>query len=133
MRSVIQPGPRWLTAHTLAIGFSLMHAILDWHYNLFGPAEPILSLPQTATLLIGSTLYALWAMALTRAGQGSRLAMIATLCLCAVGGLGNGLAIVFCPPICGAAFPFGDLSHIGSLVFGVWAIYESWRALRRTH
>lgn len=126
-----RPGTHWLTAHALTVGFSLMHMTLDWHYDLFGPSNPTLTITQALVLVIGSVLYALWAMALTRAGQGSRHAMIATIPLAAVGGLGNGLAIVFCPPIiCATAFPFGDASHIGSLVFGVWAIYESRRALQ---
>lgn len=126
-----RPSSRWLPVHTMAIGFSLAHLTLDWHYDLFGPATPLLSIPQMLVLVIGSTLYALWAMALTLAGQGSRRAITATIILSAIGGLGNGLPIVYCLPICDAAFPFGDLSHIGSLVFGVWAIYESWRALIR--
>jgi hypothetical protein len=32
---------------------------------------------------------------------------------------------------CGGASPIGDVTHIGSLVFGVWALYESGRALRQ--
>jgi hypothetical protein len=125
----IQINSRWLLAHTLAIGFSLAHMILDWHLDLFGASETSLSLAQAATLLIGSTLYAFWAMALTLAGQGNRRAMPVTILTAAIGGLGNGLSIVFCLPPCSGAFPFGDLSHIGSLIFGAWAIYESWRVL----
>jgi hypothetical protein len=125
-----QTSSRWLLAHTLAIGFSLAHLTLDWHLDLFGAAETNLSLAQASTLVMGSLVYALWAMALTQAGQGKRNALWLTIYTAGLGGLGNGLSIVFCPPICGAAFPYGDLSHIGSLVFGAWAIYESWRALK---
>jgi hypothetical protein len=123
---------RWLPAHTLAIGFSLCHTILDWHLDLYGPLTPAyLSTVQASVLVLGSTVYALWATALVLASQGSRRGMLAALVLSAVGGLGNGLAIVACMPICPAAIPFGDISHIGSLVFGTWAIVESWRALRQ--
>jgi hypothetical protein len=125
----VQINSRWLLAHTLAIGFSLAHLTLDWHLDLFGASETSLSVAQAATLLIGSSLYALWAMALAQAAQGKRMGMNLTIFAAGLGGLGNGASIVFCPPICGAVFPFGDLSHIGSLIFGVWAIYESWRAL----
>jgi hypothetical protein len=128
--NLTQTSSRWLLAHTLAIGFSLAHLTLDWHLDLFGAAETNLSFAQAATLLIGSSVYALWAMGLSQAGQGKRNGMWLTIYTAGLGGLGNGLSIVFCPPICGAAFPYGDLSHIGSLVFGVWAIYESWRALK---
>ena len=129
MMKAPRPSSRWLPVHTLAIGFSLTHLTLDWHYDLFGFATPLLSIPQMLMLVIGSTLYALWAMTLTVADRGSRRAMAVTILLSAIGGLGNGLAIIYCLPICDAAFPFGDLSHIGSLVFGAWAIYESWQAL----
>lgn len=127
-----QPGRRWLFAHTLAIQFSLGHLMLDWHLDLFGPLSPALTVAQALVLVVGATLYALWACALALAIQGGRLAMAATLALCAVGGLGNGLAIVACLPPCSGGSPFGDITHIGSLVFGTWAIYESWRALKRT-
>ncbi len=55
--------------------------------------------------------------------------MAVTLPLCAIGALGNGLSILACPPPCGGAAPVGDLTHVGSLVFCVWALYESWRRL----
>jgi hypothetical protein len=128
---ITQTSSRWLLAHTLAIGFSLAHLTLDWHLDLFGAAETNLSLAQAATLLIGSSVYALWAMGLSQAGQGKRNGLWLTIYTAGLGGLGNGLSIVFCPPICGAAFPYGDLSHLGSLIFGAWAIYESWQALRQ--
>lgn len=125
--------PRWLLAHTLAIGFSLSHLILDWHLDLFGPLTTTsLSGVQAVVLVVSAAVYAAWAGALALAGQGSRHGLIATLGLCALGGLGNGLAIVFCLPPCSAAAPFGDVSHIGSLVFGAWAMVESWRALKQS-
>jgi hypothetical protein len=131
MMNAARPSARWLSAHTLAIGFSLGHLILDWHLDLFGPATTSLSTVQALILVVGAAVYALWASSLALAGQGSRRGMIATLGLCAVGGLGNGLSIVACFPPCSGASPFGDISHIGSLIFGMWAMVESWRALRQ--
>ena len=126
------PNSRWLAAHTLAFAFSLSHLMLDWGAGIIGgPIGPTIAPVQALVLVVGSALYALWAAALVVAGQGSRRAMAATLALCAVGALGNGLSIVACPPPCGGAAPVGDVAHIGSLVFGVWAIYESWQALAR--
>lgn len=105
------------------------HVILDWHAGLFGPMAPVIRPVQALVLVVGASLYAAWASVLTLAGQGSRVGLVATLVASAVGGLGNGLVIVYCPPTCDAAAPFGDLTHVGSLVFGAWAMYESWRAL----
>jgi len=125
-----RPSPRWLPAHALAIAFSLSHLTLDWGAQIIGgPVGAVMNPVQVLVLVIGSGLYALWASALVVAAQGSRPAMATTLPLCAVGALGNGLSIVACPPPCGGAAPIGDIVHIGSLVFGVWAIFESWRAL----
>ena len=51
--------PRWLLAHSLAIGFSLMHVILDWHLDLFGPlVRTSLSGVQALTVACGVTVYA---------------------------------------------------------------------------
>jgi len=128
----LRPNRRWLPAHALAIAFSLSHLTLDWGIGLFdGPIGPAITPVQTVVSVIGSALYALWASALVVAGQGSRRAMAATLALCATGALGNGLSIIACPPPCGGAAPMGDLTHIGSLFFGVWALCESWRELAR--
>lgn len=126
------PRLRWLLAHTLTIAFSLMHVILDWHLDLYGPLlRTSLSNVQALVLVIGAALYAAWTASLVLAVQGNRRAMIATIGLCALGGLGNGYAIVYCLPPCTGAAPFGDISHIGSLVFGAWGIAESWRALKQ--
>jgi hypothetical protein len=130
MNGSFRPSPRWLPAHALAIAFSLSHLTLDWGAQIIGgPVGAVINPVQVLVLVIGSGLYALWTSALVVAAQGSRPAMAATLLLCAVGALGNGLSIVACPPPCGGAAPIGDIVHIGSLVFGVWAISESWRAL----
>jgi hypothetical protein len=104
MKSVIQTRPHWLLVHTLAIGFSLSHLILDWHLDLFGSLIPTsLSVVQAFVLVIGAVVYASWAAALALASQGSRRGLITTLLLCAVGGLGNGLSIVACLPPCSGA------------------------------
>ena len=130
MGTLYRPRRGWLPAHALAIAFSLAHLMTDWGVQVIGgPIGPVIAPVQALVLVIGSALYALWASALVLAGQGSRRAMAATLALCAIGALGNGLSILACPPPCGGAAPVGDLTHVGSLVFGVWAIYESWRAL----
>jgi hypothetical protein len=132
MISLTQSRPRWLPVHTLAIGFSLSHLILDWHLDLFGPLIPTsLSVVQAFVLVMGAVVYASWAAALAFASQGSQRGLMTTLVLCAVGGLGNGLSIVACLAPCSGASPFGDISHIGSLIFATWAMVDSWQALKK--
>jgi hypothetical protein len=126
------PNSRWLAVHTLAFAFSLSHLMLDWGAGIIGgPIASTIAPVQALVLVVGSALYALWAAALVVAVQGSKRAMVAAMVLAAVGALGNGSSIVACPPPCGGAAPVGDVAHIGSLAFGVWAIYESWQALAR--
>ena len=100
MMNLSQTRPRWLPAHTLAIGFSLSHLILDWHLDLFGPLNPnSLSTVQAFVLVLGAVVYAAWAGALALASQGSRRGLVVTLVLSGLGGLGNGLSIVACLPL----------------------------------
>jgi hypothetical protein len=132
---MIRPRRLWLPAHALAMGFSLAHMFLDFGLGvILGPPDAITA-EQMPTLfiilVITAGVYGLWASALVVAVQGNRWAMAATLPLCALGAVGNGLTVLYCLPPCGAIAPIGDLAHIGSLVFGVWALYESGRALRQ--
>lgn len=123
------PGKRWLLAHTLGIAFSLSHVMLDLWAGVVGPLSDSLRLtaPQVLLLVVGAGIYALWAYALVMSSLGSRGWLWATIGLAAVASL-NGFSIVSCPPPC--AFPVGDLSHIGSLGFCLWAMLESGLALR---
>jgi hypothetical protein len=124
-----QPGNRWLLVHTLGIAFSLSHVMLDMWAGVLGPLSNVLSgslsVAQVLILLVCVTVYALWVYTLVLSGWGSRGSLLATMGLAALGSL-NGLTIVYCPPPC--AFPVGDISHFGSLVFCLWAIFESWYA-----
>ena len=129
-----QPGNRWLLAHTLGIAVSLSHVLLDLWAGVVGPLgisvvgpQVLINLTAAQVLILVScvVVYALWAYTLVLGSRGSRGALLATMGLAAVASL-NGLTIFACPPPC--AFPVGDASHIGSLVFCLWAVVESWAA-----
>lgn len=111
MISLTQSRPRWLSVHTLAIGFSLSHFIHDWHLDLFGPLIPTsLSIVQSLVLITGALVYSSWAAALALAIQGSQRGLMTALVLCAVRGLGNGLSIVACLPLVQAHRPLAILA-----------------------
>lgn len=40
------------------------------------------------------------------------------------------VGFVACPPPCGSTTGFQDATHLGSLVFGAWAAFLTWRAAR---
>src|ERR687885_763435 len=123
--------PRWLQLNVLALAFSLAHVIADWHIGLFGASSEAMSAPQAALLWLISGLYAWWGLSLAAAARGPRAGLLGLVALSAGwAALGNGLPIVFCLPPCPGAFPHQDIAHVGSLLFGGWAAYASWRAAR---
>jgi hypothetical protein len=114
-----------------AIAFSFTHAILDWIIGLFGTDRAYLSPAPAAFLGLEGLLYAGWAVALTLALAGERTWMAVVFVFTfgwAV--LGNGASIVFCLPPCPVLSPYGDIAHLGSLVFGAWASVVAWRQVR---
>ena len=132
--AVLPSLPAWLPLHGLAIVFSLAHLILDWHIGLFGPSSPQLSVRQAALVWLVCLAYGWWAMALGLATQGHRAGLTSLLVLSAGWTFaGNGLPIFACLPPCAGAFPYQDIAHLGSLLFGGWAAYATWRAMRASH
>src|SRR5215207_11574709 len=115
----------------LALAFSLAHFLVDWHISLFGASSEILSVSQAALVGLVCFLYAWWGVSLAAAALGARAGLLSLATLSAGWSvLGNGLPLAFCPPPCASAFPYQDLAHVGNLLFGTWAAYESWRAAR---
>ncbi len=123
------PSQRWLLVHALAIAFSLSHVILDWWAGLLAPPGDTMSGKGMLLLGLSVAIYALWAYALALASHGSRWWLVVTIGVSAVSSL-NGFAIIYCLPPC--VFPVGDLSHIGALIFCLWAIIESWLVIMRS-
>lgn len=86
---------------------------------------------SAATLLgLEGLVYAGWAVALTRHADRAWLSAIFVLTF-GWAFLANGGAILFCLPPCPALPPYGDIAHLGSLVFGSWGSIVTWRTLRR--
>lgn len=122
----------WLFLHALAMSAATLHAIIDWHIGLFGTSSSVVSLPQAGIALGMSLLTGLWAIALGWAALGEARGH-ATVFIIALGWafLGNGVVIAACPPPCADGFPYQDISHVGSLVFGAEAAWVSWRQLKQ--
>lgn len=121
----------WLHLHVVAIIAATVHAIIDWHIGLFGASSSVVS-PSQAGIAFGmSVLIALWALGLAWAGSGEARGHATAFTVALLWGfLGNGAAIVACLPPCADGFPYQDLAHVGSLVFGGAAAWASWRQLK---
>ena len=101
-----------------AILFSFVHYLIDWHIGLFGETSEDVSILQAALVFLSGLLYAAWAVML---GSAEAKRSHAAALLVFSGGwtfLGNGLVIFACLPPCEAGFPYQDIAHVGSLLFG---------------
>lgn len=121
----------WLLIHVIAIIPTSVHAIIDWHIGLFGASSAVVS-PSQAGIAFGmSVLTALWAVGLAWGARGEARGHATAFTVALLWGFfGNGAAIVACLPPCAGGFPYQDLAHVGSLVFGGAAAWASWRQLR---
>lgn len=113
-----------------AIAFSFTHAVLDWFVGLFGTDRAYLSPTAAALLGLEGLLYAGWAIALALRGERTWMAIVFVFTF-GWALLFNGSSIVFCLPPCPALSPYGDVAHLGSLIFGAWASVVAWRRVRQ--
>lgn len=126
-----RPTRSFLWTQAAAIAFGYAHTIEDWYVGLFGTDRATLSFSAAALLALQGLVYAGWAIALARHADRAWLSAVFVF---AFGWtfLTNGSAIVFCLPPCPALVPYGDIAHLGALVFGAWASVVTWRLLRRS-
>ena len=127
MRSGIGQTPqltRCLQLNALALAFSLAHAVAD--YGVIFATTDFNTWGVAAYLGVASAVYGWWGWSMARAARGSRPALSSLLVLCGFWAVAHGASFVFTPLTEYAA----DIIHFGSLIFGVWAAYATWRALR---
>ena len=127
--------PPWLWVGLATMFVSVLHIIIDFGVGLFD-LHGTLSLTE-ATTLVGVALIQLWWAISFMAGARGNGSGVASAGILGAGwaALTNGFPIIYCPPMCEEAWPLSDLSHIGSIVFGlllpVVAIWSLWRARAR--
>jgi hypothetical protein len=63
---------------------------------------------------------------MAQAARGSRAALPSLLVLSGIWAVLHGATFVFIP----LTFILADIIHFGSLLFGLWAAYATWRVLR---
>lgn len=131
MMRVVPNVPAWLVVNAAALAASLAHVLIDAHIGLFGLTSPIMSGLQAANILLICLVVGWWSLSLAAAHGGSRSALASALTL-AIGWalLGNGAVFVLAPPP-SDGFPYQDIAHFSSLIFGGWAAYTTWRDLKR--
>ena len=118
----------WVTLAVAAMGFSLVHTLVDFALialeSRFGVQQSLLS------VLIG-LLYTWWAWVFAKAVGGTKSWLVGLMVFDVLWVGGNGLTIVYCPPPCGSVPFFADALHLGNLILAPLATYFAYRAMRR--
>jgi hypothetical protein len=119
----------WVTLAVAAMGFSLVHTLVDFAVialgSRFGVQQSLLS------VLIG-LLYTWWAWVFAKAVGGTKSWLVGLMVFDVLWVGGNGLTIVYCPPPCGFGVPlYADALHVGNLILAPLATYFAYRAMRR--
>jgi hypothetical protein len=115
---------RCLRLNALALAFSLSHVIVD--ITLFGSGAELSQWASTGIVAVACAVYAWWGWSMAQAAANRRSALPSLLALSGFWAVLHGLTFVWTP----ITNIFGDVIHFGSLFFGLWAAYATWRALR---
>lgn len=116
---------RCLQLNTLALAFSLAHAIADFGIIIV-EMTGLNYWFMTTYLTITCAVYAWWGWSMAQAATNRRGALPSLLALSGFWAVLHGLTFVWVP----ITNIFADVIHFGSLLFGVWAAYATWRAMR---
>lgn len=124
----------WMLLNATALLASLAHVLIDYTMGLYGKISVVMSPLQATTILLICLVYAYWMLMVGWASGGEKSALLSLLMLTLIWSLlANGIAgMAACPPLCSGAFPYQDIAHLASLIFGGLAAYTTWRKLRRT-
>lgn len=124
--------PAWLGFNAAALTASLAHTFIDVHLGLFGANSLFMSPLQAGTVLLLCLVFVWWSLSLATADSGARAGLSGAFAL-AVGWalLANGAAVIIAAPPPSPAFPYQDIAHFSSFIFGGLAAYTTWRELRR--
>ena len=115
---------RCLQLNALALAFSLAHTVGD--YGIVAAMPGFNAWAMAGYLGLTGAVYGWWGWSLARGAAGSRAALPSLLALSGCWAVLHGATFVF------TAFTnlLADGIHFGSLLFGLWAAYATWRVLR---
>ncbi len=118
------PLARCLRLNALALAFSLSHTIVD--ISLFASGPELGEAASAAIVAVACAVYGWWGWSMAQAARGSHAALPSLLILCGFWAVSHGASFVFTP----LTEYVADVIHFGSLIFGLWGAYATWRVLR---
>jgi hypothetical protein len=114
---------RALHLNALALAFSLAHTVADYGV-IFAPTD-VTTWAAAAYLGVAGAVYGWWGWSMAQAARGSRAALPSLLVLSGIWAVLHGATFPFAP----LTNILADVIHFGSLLFGLWAAYATWRVL----
>src|SRR5215204_1073418 len=124
------PGWLWVILAVSAMGFSLVHTLVDFGIIL-GPSSSRLGVQQSLLSVLIGVLYTWWAWVFAKAVGGTKSWLVGLMVFDILWVGGNGLTIDYCPPPCGSVPFYADALHVGNLILAPLATYFAYRAMRR--
>jgi hypothetical protein len=115
---------RCLQLNALALAFSLAHTVAD--YGVIFATTDFNTWGVAAYLGVSGAVYGWWGWSMAQAARGSRAALPSLLALSGIWAVLHGATFPFTP----LTYILADIIHFGSLLFGLWAAYATWRVLR---
>ncbi len=124
------PGQLWVILAVAAMGFSLVHTLVDFGLIL-GSSSSRFSVQQSLLSVLIGVLYTWWAWVFAKAVGGAKSWLVGLMVFDVLWVGGNGLTIIYCPPPCSSLPVYADTLHLGNLILAPLATYFAYRAMRR--
>ena len=122
---------KWIAWTSAALVASLVHVLVDFHIGLYGETSSRVSWLQAANLFFASLVYGWWIYAAAVAASGEKSALVSALIIAVLWAfLWNGVVGLAVSPPPSSAFPYQDIAHASSIVFGAGASASIWRVSR---
>ncbi len=116
---------RCLRLNALALAFSLAHTVAD--YGIIFAMPGFNDWARAAYLGVSSVVYGWWGWSMAQVAD-RRVALPSLIALSSCWAVLHGLTFVLIP----LTNILANVVHFGSLLFGLWAAYATWRVLRAT-
>lgn len=123
---------RWLGLSGAALTATVLHMIVDAHIGIGGGPSVVMSSVEATSAVLHALILGGWMVAVAFAARGNRTGTASALVFTVLWAVFvNGIVAFLVAPPPSAAFPYQDIAHAGSLLFGGLAAYSLWQEFKR--